>query len=518
MNSIFTAQSVALQKAINQGNFGQAALEMLKSPIAPFTDLMNGSRVMLNYADPTKALDYADISNAIERVNGRIDVDPEFRLRSYEHFQRNWAQAINEYRKPNERLISGAKSAMNLVGSALQAMSYPLMNVWVPRLKMGAFMREARQVFDENVGQPDDIIQHELQKRWDSIDNRFGEVVYDNLFMHKVTRDILGMTMRSPGWNIGTFREGIGGLIDAGNSLGTLLKNPSDFKISTRTAYVMSMLASTALFGAAYTYLHTGQAPEGPDYFFPRDGSTDAEGHANRVFPKNYTYDFISMAHDPTATLWHKTSPTISTMSDLLFNKNYYGRQIRDPGDSYLRQAESTIAYAASTSMTPFTFQNKAESSLRGSNSGWQSAVAIMPAPKYISLSPAERLAQRYYNDKNPQGIRTAEELEAKKAFVQLRNSYRAGDLKPDDVDQAVSAGKIKASDVPHIFQEPKPSLIRNTQGLSDFNQVYHVWQQASPDEKEKLLPILSRKAQSIADPARQAQVYQEIEDFSHKE
>lgn len=518
MNSIFTAQSVAFQKAFNQRNFGAAALELMKSPMAPFTDLMSGSRVMLNYADPTKALDYADISNAIERVNGRIDVDPEFRLRSWEHFNENWNQAKNAYRKPQERLLAGAKAAMNLVGSSLQLMSYPLMNVWVPRLKMGAFMREANQVFSENVGQPDDVIQHELQKRWDSIDNRFGEVVYDNLFMSKVTRDILGMTMRSPGWNIGTFREGFGGAADLANSVKNTAVNRQPFKLSTRSAYVMSMLASTALFGAAYTYMHTGQMPEGADYFFPRDGSSDAEGHPNRVFPKNYTYDFISMAHDPLATMWHKTSPTISTMNDIIQNKNYFGRQVRDPGDTPLAQAKSVIAYAASTSMTPFTFQNKKESSLRGSNSQWQSALAIMPAPKYISLSPAERLAQRYYNDKNPQGMRTQEELEAKQTFVQLRNSYRAGDLKPDDVDAAVSSGKIKASDVPHIFQEPKPSLIRNTQGLSDFGQVYNVWKNASHDEKEKLLPILSRKAQSIADPARQAQVYQEIEDFSHDE
>lgn len=516
MNSIFTAQSVAFQQAFNQHNFGRAALELLKSPAAPFTDLMNGSRVMLNYADPTKALDYADISNSIERVNGRIDVDPEFRLRSWEHLQENWSQAKNEFRQPQERLLAGAKAAMNLIGSSLQLMSYPLMNMWVPRLKMGAFMREARNVFEENVGQPDDVIQHELQKRWDSIDNRFGEVVYDNLFMSKVTRDILGMTMRSPGWNIGTFREGFGGAADLAKSVKNTAVNKQPFKLSTRSAYVMSMLASTAMFGAAYTYLHTGHAPEGPDYFFPRDGSTDAEGHANRVFPKNYTYDFISMAHDPMGTLWHKTSPTISTMNDIIQNRNYFGRQVRDPGDTPLAQARSVIAYAASTSMTPFTFQNKAESSLRGANSGWQSAFAIMPAPRYISLSPAERLAQRYYNDKNPQGMRTAEELEAKKAFVQLRNSYRAGDLKPEDVDAAVSGGKIKASDVPHIFQEAKPSLIRNTQGLSDFDQVHHVWQQASPEEKEKLLPILARKAQSIADPVKQQQVFQEIEDYSH--
>lgn len=53
-----------------------------------------------------------------------------------------------------------------------------------------------------------------LRQAWDSIDNRFGQLVYDNLFWNKSAKDI-GMVMtRSLGWNLGTVREIGGGLKD----------------------------------------------------------------------------------------------------------------------------------------------------------------------------------------------------------------------------------------------------------------------------------------------------------------
>lgn len=536
INSIFTAAGVGLQQIVNERKFAEGIVSMLKSPAAPITDLINGSRVILNYANPTQFLDYADVTDAMERVNGRVDVDPQFRLQQWDRFKENWATAQNEYRQPQEKAKALGKALGNIVGSTLQVASWPIMNWWVPRIKMGAFMREARQVYSEYQGQPEDVIQRELQKRWDSIDNRFGQVVYDNLMIHKVTRDILAMVTRSPGWNIGTFREGFGGATDFANSFRrSLIGEQGDptkpllegntgkrarkpFKISTRTAYIVSMLGYTMMFGAIYTYMHTGQMPENEDYFFPRDGSHDAEGHPNRVFLKNYTYDYIALMHDPIGTLEHKASPTVTTLGDIISNKNFYGRQIRDPGDNLFRQTQSVLAYAALNSATPFTLSNMFESNLRNSRTGWQSAFAIMPAPRYTSLSPAERLAQQYYTAENPQGVKTEEALQGRAAFINLRNKYLREELKPEDIQNAIGKGLLKPGEVSNIFIPPEPLLIRNAEKIQNERAIYNIWRIATDREKQELLPTMISKSADIRDPQLQKQMFQELEDFSHKQ
>jgi hypothetical protein len=59
-----------------------------------------------------------------------------------------------------------------------------------------------------------------LAKIWDSIDNRFGQLVYDNLFWHKYTKDLALLTVRLPGWNVGDIREIAGGTVDTMKYLG----------------------------------------------------------------------------------------------------------------------------------------------------------------------------------------------------------------------------------------------------------------------------------------------------------
>lgn len=512
MNSAFTAQSVGIQKMLNQKDFVGGIASLAKGlTILPsiWEDYHTGKYAIANFGNPDSFLDYSDVSNAIERANGRVESDPEFRLQSFQRMKDSWKTAMNADRPAWERLSAAAKTGTHIVGTVLQATSYPIMQVWVPRLKIGAFAREARNVYSEYQGQPQNIIDSELQKRWDSIDNRFGEVVYENLFMNKITKDILSVTMRSPGWNIGTAREGLGAVKDAYYTAKT-------GKVTTRQAYVASMVASTMMFGAIYTYLHTGDTPKDmADYFFPRDGSVDGNGQANRVFPKNYVYDYISMYHSFGNTLLHKAAPTVSTMGDLWANKDFYGREIRDPGGSTWNNVNSTIGYLAGNLLTPFTIQNAKESNLRNSNSSLQSAFAILPAPKYIGQSKAETLANTYYMAENPQGTVTEDTFNNKKTFVSLRNDYRSGKLTDDDLHTMVEEGKLDPKQLVHIVAPATDSpLVRHTKELKDFGRVQRVWNAATDEEKKKLLPVYTQKAATLLDENKQEPVMNEIEKF----
>ena len=59
-----------------------------------------------------------------------------------------------------------------------------------------------------------------MQRIWNSVDNRMGEMVYDNLMWSKTQKDVAFMLMRSAGWNIGTIRELGGAAVDAARAGG----------------------------------------------------------------------------------------------------------------------------------------------------------------------------------------------------------------------------------------------------------------------------------------------------------
>ena len=61
---------------------------------------------------------------------------------------------------------------------------------------------------------------HAARQVWDSIDNRFGEMVQDNLFMNKVIKQAGMLSLRSWSWTIGSGRELVGGARDVLKAIG----------------------------------------------------------------------------------------------------------------------------------------------------------------------------------------------------------------------------------------------------------------------------------------------------------
>lgn len=382
----------------------------------------------------------------------------------------------------------------------------------------------AQEVHEANVGQPPDVINSELQKAWDSVDNRFGQVNYDNMFLNKTTKDLMSLTVRSPGWNIGTAREVGGGLWDAGVSLKDAAQGKG-FKITNRTAYTAAMVSGTMLVNALYQYLHTGQSAQGMDYFFPKDGTKSAQGEDNRVYPKTYVYDFINTVHDPIGTLGHKAAPDISTMYDLVKNEDYYHRQIRDPGNSPVQNAASTLGYMAHQ-FVPFSFGNFQEARLRGkSGADIGSFAGILPAPRWAGRSAAENLAYNYYEGAQAQSPTDEGTLEKKAAFIDLRNKVSRGELTDDDIQKALDSGKLQPKMVKYLYDtktDPDtgkpivPQVVNWVKPLRSEQQVWNVWKAATPEEKKILLPTVIEKMATLSSGEQQDKYFKELEDFAN--
>lgn len=539
LNSGFTTMAVGLKQVLNEGKLATGTGNILKGAtfIGPLIeDAWNGQKALINFRDPTKELGYAQTSSDLEMANANVRTNPNIHFQEIERLKQNWARATENLLPKRTRALAVANAAKNLLAAGVEATSYPLMTSLIPRVKVGAFYKMALQIHEEMAGQHPDAINAELQKAWDSVDNRFGQVNYDNMFMNKTVKDIMALSVRSPGWNIGTLREVGGGVFDLGKSLADMNKPILDengakmvdgrtgktakqgFKISNRTAYTGAMVAGTMFANAMYHYIHTGRPAQGADFFFPKDGTKSSSGEDNRVYPKTYVYDFINLYHDPVHTVWHKAAPDISTMADLIQNEDYYHHQIRDPGNSPVQNAASTLGYMAHQ-FVPFSVGNISEANLRGQKSSWEGAAGILPAPRWVGRTTAENLAFDYFHSDKAPGAQDAQTLEKKKDFILLRNKVASGEVTTDQVQEAVDKGKLQPKMVKYLYDTVhEPQIVTWTKQLTSEAQTWNVWKAASPEERKLILPTVIQKEVSMNGGEEQQQKLQELEEFANKQ
>jgi len=184
-----------------------------------------------------------------------------------------------------------------------------------------------------------------------------------------------------------------------------LAKSGKDLKagkgLPPRAAYALALPAVSALYGAIYQYVKTGQGPTGwKDLFYPRTGGKDAQGQPERIQIPGYMKDVFSYGHDPIGTIKGKVSPLADMVSEMADNRTDFGRDlIADPRDPAWRQAEDYAKYVGGQ-FEPFSFRRP-------------------PSDPGSNLSLPERIIgikQAPYWIRNPQGMREIEDRELNKA------------------------------------------------------------------------------------------------------
>ncbi len=199
--------------AIVGGVFGALAI--------PFRTLLQGSRVLREYYAPgSQGAEMGAILDALTKGGGRARMQRGLAFSDPESGSFAW-DSLERFRQARRQ---GDKVAMARHGfpAFVEAVAWPIMEWLVPRMKLGVFADMARFELDHL---PPDATEAEVRRvlgaAWDSVDNRLGQVVYDNLFWDRRFKDLLMVAFRSVGWNMGTFRElGGGAVIDLPRFLG----------------------------------------------------------------------------------------------------------------------------------------------------------------------------------------------------------------------------------------------------------------------------------------------------------
>lgn len=452
-------------KQAASGQFKEAGKSALSaaSIIGPaISNVRNGNLILREWLHPgTTTPEVAQVVDAMKAAGGRIKMDDFYHTGMTD-------KMMEAFRKGN--VIGGILRAPL---AAIETSAKPLMEQVVPRMKMGVFMDMAKYELSQlKPGASRDEVRQAMSKAWDSVDNRMGELVYDNLFWNKAVKDLSMASVRSVGWNLGTIRELGGGVVDTASFVNKLIHGDIQrAEFTHRMAYTAAMPVMAGMVGGLLHYLLNGKAPEKlKDWYFPRTGEKDKEGHDVRLALPSYMKDVLEYGKDIRdaatsgdltklgRTAANKTHPLLNTLWDMLRNEDYYGHQIRNENHSLVQKLLDEAKFLGKN-MVPFGTREVGKLADEG-----QGAKSILPllgvvkARHDISNSPAENKAVELMKDR--------------------------GLPKPSPAADVKEQGPKK----------PKAPLLERTVRHLDLNAAMKVWEEADAGERQRLGSIIASK------------------------
>ncbi|HEX5464454.1 MAG TPA: hypothetical protein VFW88_07040 [Burkholderiales bacterium] len=336
-----------------------------------------------------------------------------------------------------------------------------------------------------------DVLKQIMGRVVNNVDDRLGQMNYDNQFWNKTAREIAQTAIGALGWQVGTVRTVTGGVRDIAHLwapeklLSSLDKegkiNDADMgRVSGRLTYFLSLALIMGGTSAITQYLMTGKGPdELEDYFFPKTGRLNADGSAERLQFPTYWSDHYKLATHPLLTMEHKIHPTIGMFMEALSNQDYYGTQIREPYAPWYKQAEQVGEYLAK-GFTPYAITNTAKAHQNDAGLGREAAsfVGVTTAPASVSRTPFQEFVANKAYESEPQAARTQAQAEHSQRMHAVEVALRSGDS-PDMSDLTPrdqrNAKRASSMEVPEI----------RFKRLS-FEDKLHAWKVATPAERDR--------------------------------
>jgi hypothetical protein len=385
------------------------------------------------------------------------------------------------------------KGVLQLPIAGIEIAAYPIMQWLVPRQKFGVFFDLMKFEIEKNPDMTHAELRTIAQEIWNSVDNRLGQMVYDNIFWNKVFKDALMGSVRSTGWDVGTINELGGGAYDGGKLLLDMVRRKKT-KFTYRLSYLIALPILVGIVSAMYQYLATGKSPESrKDLFFPQTGGVDKNGNPNRVSLPSYMKDVYHFRHSPWRTILNKVAPLPSLIAQQLENKDFYGTEIIHADDPLIKKIGEELKFLG-TQLTPFGIRNYQKESYGQSKvTKALSFVGIVPAPYDVNMTEAEKKASEIQRKKHPSAARTQEQAAESQAITKVRNEYSMTKDKKTLL-QAIKDGVISRAQASNIMKSSRKIPIEKMVSSFTVEQTVDVFKDASPEEKIKIKKILLKK------------------------
>lgn len=297
-------------------------------------------------------------------------------------------------------VLERANKVGSLLPNVLQSVMGPLFEDYIPNLKAGAFAQRYADWLSQNPEAGREAQEYFGRKLSDHVDNRFGEMVQDNLFLAQELKQTAQILALAPGWDIGLLRELAGGVLDVPKSAKMLATGKG---ITENTAYLVALLAGGAYLNGVATYLKTGKMPGLADLqSYPTGGQTpygDDErasipGQTKDVYAQINALSQFATTGDPEAEeqiLKNKMDPAAAFGLDVGTNTNWHGDAIfKGPGAESQEGDKNLLGRDAMNRFAPLIFGSM--KGTPGSN--------ISPVERLLGVRPAP------FPVANPQGYK----------------------------------------------------------------------------------------------------------------
>lgn len=406
------------------------------SPISPVLDFNAGRKMykaLVGELPENRMTDEVRaIANAFIEGGGRAAITPEYRgtamgsfLGSFkgswdnmlgkEYGHTTFSQDVGEiFRnaqpiKAWDRTVApgAVRGLFSLFGRTMDTIAAPLMEKYVPIMKMGVFYRSMASYMKSAPEMGPLEIRHLAHTLNKSIDNRLGEMVYDNRFWNRTGKDIAHLTLRAVGWNAGDVAELGGGVYDIVK--GRTMTVGEMRQVTARTGYVMAVTAGTMMLGAAISYIAgTWQEGMGPlDYLFPKINDDV------RIQLPTYAKEVYGVTHHPEKWATDKFNPLWPLVLRMWRNRDWNGSAIWNPEDDEITKLEDwakwfgrqLLPISVQQQIHPTEAQEKIDPTLR-----W---FGIQPAP-YAVREPEK--AEKYEKRDNKTAVKKRDKARAKES------------------------------------------------------------------------------------------------------
>jgi len=383
----------------------------------------------------------------------------------------------------------------NYIGAAIRgipAMSEmimnPLFNHYIPALKVGMFMKEFPVTLKENEGRLNkgQVTREQLaRKTIDFIDDRLGEMNFDNLFWNRTFKTATQFMMRSVTWKLGNLRGMLGAPIEQAKEFYEAAREKRAPLLMPKMAWLFGLSAmQVALSAVIQKMLADKKLKTFKDVVAPQINPDD---ETERVIMPTYYKDMLHLWHSKLGYVTTSMSGNISKLVDIWNNKDFYGYEIHDEHDSFLQKRKDDILYFIPK---PFSFSSASQMIERGEPTSKvvMSFFGLNKAPGYLTHTDIENEIFDLYNIRNA-GIKPKDAKESNDTKKEIRQLYKED--KKDEAqqlaDQAVKKGLLRPSQikflVSHVKSDENPSVFFFKE--LPFEDKKYLYEKMSDDEKK---------------------------------
>ena len=418
-----------------------------------------------------------------------------------------------------------------LITGVVSKLQEPLMEIYVPRLKLAGFWLEYGDWLARNPHATVEEKRRMASRIWDSIDNRYGEMVYDNMFWPRWMRDIGVMSMLSLGWNLGTIREVGNSFVDLANVIEKARRGEKvDIAELDKAIFIGVYTLVVGAFGALMNKLLSGEWPKQiKDFFYPRTGRTNPDGSEARVLVPAYSKDFVSVANavqkegiiKGLVTVGrHKLAPLWASIADVLANRDFYGTMITDPADSIPKQLLDAVLYVVTNAGMPISVSSTKrilESGQVPLREVILSFLGFSQAPSHVVRSKIQNEIYEALYRKAGGALRTKGEAERRRIRKLLVNRMRIGAVDSDLLYQAIRSGALGVGgerireNLKRLIKEAKiPPDVVAFKHLSNEEKA-KLWLEMTDAERLRYAPAMSDEAKRMVINAKIMEVHNGI-------